>query len=80
MPLSISEATLITIQVFSEPKRLYAQVMDNGKGFNNTANLNINTGKGLENIRKRVTAMNGKVDIWSQPGQGTEISVEIEIP
>jgi two-component system, NarL family, sensor kinase len=78
--LKHSGATQITIQVFSEPKRLYAQVMDNGKGFENAMNFNAAKGKGLENIQNRITAMNGKIDIWSQPGQGTEISVEIEVP
>jgi two-component system, NarL family, sensor kinase len=75
-----SDASLITIQVFSEPKRLYAQVLDNGKGFDVAESLNGSKGKGLQNINNRVTAMNGKFDVWSQPDQGTEISVEIEIP
>ncbi len=35
--------------------------------------------KGLENIRDRVVAMNGTFDVWSKPGQGTEISAEIQI-
>lgn len=73
-------AALITIQVFSEPQRLVAQVIDNGCGFENNGNIYTVKGKGLENIYNRVTAMNGKLDIWSQPGQGTEISIEIDIP
>jgi signal transduction histidine kinase len=77
--LKHSEATMINIQVFSEPGRLSAQVTDNGKGFDAAACDKERKGKGIENIRDRVTALNGKLDIWSQPGQGTEISVEIEI-
>jgi two-component system, NarL family, sensor kinase len=73
-------ATLITIQVFSEPQRLVAQVIDNGCGFKNTVDVKTGRGKGLENIGNRVTAMNGKLDIWSEPGEGTEVSIEIEIP
>lgn len=76
--LKHASATLITIQVFSEPQRLVAQIIDNGCGFDNTGN--VFSGKGLENIYSRVTAINGKLDIWSEPGQGTEISIEIEIP
>jgi signal transduction histidine kinase len=77
--LKHSGANLINIQVFSEPKRLFAQVTDNGKGFDSKADMKAVSGKGLVNIRDRVTALNGKLDIWSQPGQGTEIGVEILI-
>ncbi len=72
-------ASQINVQVFSEQKRLSAQVTDNGKGFDPAVAAKERKGKGIENIRDRVTAMNGKFDIWSQPGQGTEISIEIEI-
>jgi len=72
-------ATQINIQVFTEPERLYAQVTDNGRGFASPADEKERKGKGIENIRDRVTAMNGKLDIWSLPGQGTEVSVEFEI-
>lgn len=77
--LKHSEATNINVQVFSEPNRLSAQVTDNGKGFDSAASLKERKGKGLENIRDRIIAINGRFDIWSQPGQGTETSIEIEI-
>lgn len=77
--LKHSEATRINVQVFSEPHRLSAQVTDNGKGFDTTATEKERKGKGLENIRDRIIALNGRFDIWSQPGQGTETSIEIEI-
>ena len=77
--LKYSEATMINVQIFSEPRRLSAQVTDNGKGFDNTDTEMQRKGKGFENIRDRITALDGKFDIWSQPGQGTEISVEVEI-
>lgn len=78
--LKHASASLITIQVFSEPQRLVAQVIDNGCGFDTSVSPNARKGKGLENIYNRVTAINGKLDIWSQPGEGTETSIEIEIP
>jgi signal transduction histidine kinase len=77
--LKYSEATRINVQLFSEPNRLSAQVTDNGRGFDSRATEKERKGKGLENIRDRITALNGRFDIWSEPGQGTEISVEIEI-
>jgi len=77
--LKHSEATQINIQLFSEPKRLFAQVTDNGKGFDPDKVEKERKGKGIENIRDRVTAMNGRFEIWSKAGQGTEITVEMEI-
>jgi signal transduction histidine kinase len=77
--LKHSGATQINIQLFSEPKRLFAQVTDNGKGFDPVQIGKERKGKGIENISDRVTALTGKFDIWSKPGQGTEISVEIKI-
>lgn len=77
--LKHASASTVSIQVFSEPQRLSAQVIDNGCGFVNNSDIYIAKGKGLENIYNRVTAMNGKLDIWSEPGQGTEISIEFEI-
>jgi signal transduction histidine kinase len=77
--LKHSAASGINIQMFSEPGRLSAQVTDNGKGFDPSSGEIVRKGKGIENIKDRITALNGKLDIWSQPGQGTEVSVEIEI-
>ena len=74
-----SEATRINVQVFSETHRLSAQVSDNGKGFDSTVADKERKGKGLENIRDRIIALNGRFDIWSRPGQGTEANIEIEI-
>jgi len=72
-------STKINVEVISEPKRLFARVSDNGKGFEASGKDVERKGKGLENLRDRVVAMNGTFDIWSKPGQGTEISAEIQI-
>jgi len=34
---------------------------------------------GLRNIRARVDSFNGSLDIVSEPGKGTEVSVEFKI-
>jgi len=77
--LKHSGAAQINVEVISEPKRLFARVTDNGKGFEVSGEDRGRKGKGLENIRDRVVAMNGTFDVWSKPGQGTEISAEIQI-
>jgi len=35
-------------------------------------------GMGLSNIRERVAAIGGRIDISSQEGKGTEINIEIK--
>ena len=77
--LKHSGADRIDIQLFSEPDRVSAQVSDNGKGFDSTAVEKEGKGKGLQNIRDRVTALNGKFDLRSRPGEGSEITVEFII-
>jgi signal transduction histidine kinase len=69
-----SEAGTINLQLILESTRLCIQVIDNGKGFDTSGNNG--GGKGLESIRDRVAANNGKFEIWSKPGEGTEATVE----
>ncbi len=68
-----SSADKISIQFFSEEKRICLQVLDNGKGFDPHAGKE---GKGLVSIRNRVDSFNGRFDIWSKTGEGTEATVE----
>jgi signal transduction histidine kinase len=50
-------------------------VHDNGTGFDPEK---ITAGAGLENVRVRVASYNGKMNIYSLPGKGTEVTIEIE--
>ena len=77
--MKYAKATEATINISSCDNFVTLKVIDNGKGFDTTATEKERKGKGLENIRDRIIALNGRFDIWSQPGQGTETSIEIEI-
>jgi signal transduction histidine kinase len=59
-----------------EEARISLTVQDNGKGFD-PALINENKSSGLRNIRSRVDSLGGQFSIDSQPGQGTEMTVEI---
>ena len=69
-------ATRIMVQIIQEPDRIAFTVQDDGAGFNPSA---ITEGMGLQNIRTRVEAYNGMIDINSKAGEGTEINVELGI-
>ena len=69
-------AQKINVQVVQEEERVSVIVQDDGTGFDVSAP---SAGMGLNNIEKRVKVFNGKMDIFSQPGKGTEINIEFNI-
>ena len=73
--LKHAEATQINVQLVQEPDRISFTVQDNGKGFDRRTT---SEGMGLRNIRQRVDALQGKLDIYSS-GDGTEVHVELKL-
>jgi signal transduction histidine kinase len=74
--LKYSGATGINVQLLQDADRLSLTVQDNGCGFDTEAPAK---GMGLKNIHDRIAAYNGKVTIYSSPGKGTEVYVEIAL-
>lgn len=72
--LKHSGAEKIDLQLITDIDRICIQVVDKGKGFDTQSKSC--DGKGLVSIRDRVAANNGRFEIESTPGQGTEASVE----
>lgn len=72
-----AEATKATIQLTQHSQNLNIIVEDNGKGFD-SKNLK-ETGIGLQNIKKRVTHLNGKLTIDSTLGKGATILIDIPL-
>ncbi len=68
-------ATLVLIQLLREEDRFTLTVEDDGKGFDINS-PDYKSGAGLENVRARVSYLNGLVDINTKPGEGTSITVE----
>lgn len=72
--LKHSGATNINLQLIGETNRICVQVVDNGKGLDTSGKSG--DGKGLVSIRDRVAANNGRFELESVPGQGTEATIE----
>jgi signal transduction histidine kinase len=53
-------------------------VEDNGKGFDPSI-LETNKGAGWTNIRSRVDYLKGSMDINSEPGKGTTITIDVNL-
>ncbi|WP_396229752.1 ATP-binding protein, partial [Frankia sp. CpI1-P] len=63
------------------PGRLEVSVIDRGRGFR-TAELAADSRRlGLRHsVSARMAAVGGSADIWSEPGQGTRITLRWELP
>ena len=70
-----SKATNVLIHLSIENNQLRLEITDDGIGFN-TALIK---GNGITNINKRITELNGKLEITSTPNNGTSIKATIPI-
>jgi signal transduction histidine kinase len=74
-----SQALEASINIYFNPLDIKISIEDNGRGFVYTGkNLTLaQEGKlGLIGMQERVKLLNGQIKIASQPGQGTQITIE----
>jgi signal transduction histidine kinase len=69
-----SGAKNINLQLVQIEKYVTLTVQDDGCGFDEQT---VVKGIGLKNIRDRVISSNGKMDVVTAPGRGTETTIEI---
>jgi len=74
--LRYSGAKEINMQLIQGEKHVSLTVQDDGCGFDEKT---VTAGIGLKNIRDRVASCNGKVDIASATGKGTETVIELKV-
>ena len=72
--LKYAKASTVFISVKHYRDNIQLSIKDDGEGFNLIAKKN---GIGFENIKRRVEALDGQVRIFSAPGDGCEVSVQI---
>ena len=71
-----ARATRIDIHLNMDKKTVYLSVVDDGCGFDlQTTPM----GMGINNIRTRLSAFDGRIEIYSEPEKGTEVNVELDI-
>ncbi len=76
--LKYAQASEIIVQMIVEESRYHLTVQDNGIGFDPEI-LKHSKGNGFANVQSRVSMNNGRIDIISKKGNGTEISIEFDI-
>ncbi|WP_449190610.1 tetratricopeptide repeat-containing sensor histidine kinase [Tannerella forsythia] len=71
-----AEASRINVQLTVDARLVSLSVQDDGRGFDPDT---VTYGAGFTNIRNRISAYNGKISVYSSPGAGTEVTIEIEL-
>lgn len=74
--IKYSECTTVSINADCAGGKLKIEISDDGKGFDINK---IQPGNGLYNMKKRTDAMPGKLLITTAPGNGTKITLCVEI-
>jgi signal transduction histidine kinase len=77
-----SEADLIEIRLWTEEDLFVAQVADDGVGFNTQevlGNYETRGSLGMVNMRERAALIDGSLDIKSEPGRGTTITLLVPL-
>ena len=62
-------ATEVTVRLAVGPEWLQLEIRDNGRGFTPATAV----GNGRGNMRTRIAALDGRAEVTSQPGQGTQV-------
>lgn len=71
-----SGATLVKLDMYRDGNTLKISYYDNGNGFDTKQE---SEGMGLSNINSRISSIDGKFEIKSQPGQGTIIDIRLPL-
>ncbi len=72
-----SEATAVSIEVALTKQHLDILVKDNGRGFSTGDTFRF--GNGLHNMEKRMKSIGGGFVLESRPGEGTSVSIAVEL-
>jgi signal transduction histidine kinase len=72
-----ADPSRLDISISYEKHSVRLSIHDNGRGFMKSGDL---LGFGLRGMRKRAAAISGRLEIASQPGEGTRIEVTAPLP
>jgi signal transduction histidine kinase len=70
-----AQARRVRIRVWGTNDRVWAQVSDDGRGFD-TESPGSPTHHGIAGMRERAELLNGRLEIQSEPGAGTRLRLE----
>ncbi|HEY0769487.1 MAG TPA: sensor histidine kinase, partial [Sphingobacteriaceae bacterium] len=81
--IKYSEASRIDVTLQQTDNFIVIVVKDNGKGFDEKLvekrSVNIESGRGFFNMYERTEYINGSLDVKSEPGNGTTITLTVPV-
>ena len=77
--LKHSEADEVIVTVNEERNNIIMKIEDHGIGFDIVEKLNAEGNIGLKSMRDRANLINASLELKSEPGQGTIITLEVEL-
>jgi signal transduction histidine kinase len=77
--LKHAQAQSVTAHLAYEQNRVILEIIDDGVGIDPNASQR-KGGLGLKGMMERAAAMGGSLTIQNQPGRGTVVRVEVELP
>ena len=72
-----SGARNASVRLTGSAGSLQLEISDSGGGFEMSK---LGDGMGLLSMRERVNFLGGLITIWSKPGMGTRITVQVPVP
>lgn len=78
--LKHSMATEVRVEISTGGSTVNIIIDDNGRGFDLARERNGGQGNGLQNMRKRMDALAGKMEIVTAPGRGTKLQFTVCVP
>jgi signal transduction histidine kinase len=72
-----SGAGHVRVEVGVEGEALYAEVRDDGRGFDPALSR---VGVGRDSMRQRALDLGGEVEVRSEPGRGTRVLCRVPLP
>jgi len=73
-----AEATEVSVKLVRKADTLTLVISDNGKGFS-IEHAGKDGGNGIHNMRERANLLQGQIEIASAPGEGTTITLKVQI-
>jgi signal transduction histidine kinase len=75
-----AQSTTASVTITTNDQHLLVEISDRGRGFELAPVLARRDAIGLAGLRERVNLAGGRLEIFSQPGQGTRLHAEFPLP
>jgi signal transduction histidine kinase len=72
--------SVVHLQIKTDAEQLKIIIADDGKGYMVGAIATDGENNGLENMRRRATAVGGQLEVTSKPGKGTRVAFKVNLP